>query len=67
MFSARVLAALIDEPAIVTAMHEYMEEQGYAFDIADKRLHHEIYLGGARKVSVEKLKTVIRHPIKQID
>ena len=29
-----------------------------------KRLHHEIYLSDARKVAPEKLKTVIRHPIK---
>ena len=33
-------------------------------DITDKRLHHEIYLSDARKVVPEKLKTVIRHPIK---
>ena len=31
----------------------------------DKRLHHEIYLSDARKVAPEKLKTVIRHPIKK--
>ena len=52
-----------DEPATVSAMHRYMEEQGYALDITDKRLHHEIYLSDARKVAPEKLKTVIRHPI----
>ena len=45
-------------------MHEYMDEQGYALDITDKRLHHEIYLSDARKVVPEKLRTVIRHPIK---
>jgi hypothetical protein len=53
-----------DEPATVAMMHEYMEEQGYALDITDKRLHHEIYLSDARKVAPEKLRTVIRHPIK---
>ena len=53
-----------DEPATVAAMHEFMEEQGYELDITDKRLHHEIYLSDARKVATEKLKTVIRHPIK---
>ena len=31
----------------------------------DKRLHHEIYLSDARKVAPEKLKTVIRHPIRK--
>ena len=54
-----------DEPATVQIMHEYMEAQGYALDITDQRLHHEIYLSDARKVAPEKLKTVIRHPIKE--
>ena len=54
-----------DEPATVAMMHEFMEQQGYELDITDKRLHHEIYLSDARKVTPEKLKTVIRHPIKK--
>ena len=54
-----------DEPATVQMMHEYMEEQGYDLNITDQRLHHEIYLSDARKVAPEKLKTVIRHPIKE--
>ena len=54
-----------DEPATVQIMHEYMEAQGYDLDITDQRLHHEIYLSDARKVTPEKLKTVIRHPIKE--
>ena len=37
----------------------------YDLDITDQRLHHEIYLSDARKVIPEKLKTVIRHPIKE--
>jgi hypothetical protein len=41
-----------------------MEEQGYALDITDQRMHHEIYLSDARRVAPEKLKTVVRHPIK---
>ena len=53
-----------DEPATVELMHKYMEQQGYQLDITDNRMHHEIYLSDARKVSSEKLKTVIRHPIK---
>ena len=51
------------EPATVEAMHAYMEEHGYALDLTEARLHHEIYLSDARKVAPEKLKTVIRHPI----
>lgn len=53
-----------NEPATVEMMHEFMEQQGYTLDITDRRLHHEIYLSDARKVDPEKLKTVIRHPIK---
>ena len=54
-----------DEPATVDAMRRFIEEQGYVLDITDKRLHHEIYLSDARKVQSEKLKTVIRHPIRR--
>lgn len=54
-----------DEPATVSLMHEYMEREGYALDITEQRLHHEIYLSDARKTAPEKLKTVIRHPIRR--
>ena len=54
-----------DEPATITQMHDYMKRQGYVLDITEQRLHHEIYLSDARKVSPEKLKTVVRHPIKR--
>ena len=54
-----------DEPKTVALMHEYIEQQGYALDITNQRLHHEIYLSDARKVAPEKLKTVIRHPIRR--
>ena len=53
-----------DEPATVAMMDRYLEENGYENDINDERLHHEIYLSDARRVAPEKLKTVIRHPIK---
>lgn len=53
------------EPATVELMHRYMEEHGYTLDISDTRRHHEIYLSDARKVEPDKLKTVIRHPIRK--
>ena len=59
------LGAYDDEPATVARMHRFMEEQGYALDITEQRMHHEIYLSDARKVAPEKLKTVIRHPIRK--
>ena len=54
-----------DEPETIALMHEFMEKEGYALDITDKRMHHEIYLSDARRVAPEKLKTVIRHPIRK--
>ncbi len=54
-----------DELKTAALMHEYIEQQGYALDITDERLHHEIYLSDARKVAPEKLKTVIRHPVRK--
>jgi hypothetical protein len=54
-----------NEPATVELMHKYMEENGYVLDITDKRFHHEIYLSDPRKCNENKLKTVIRHPIKK--
>lgn len=54
-----------DEPATVELMHQFMSEQGYELDINDTRRHHEIYLSDARKVAPEKLRTVIRHPIRR--
>ena len=55
-----------DEPATVAAMDKFIADNGYENDISDTRRHHEIYLSDARKVAPEKLKTVIRHPIKKL-
>ena len=54
-----------DEPATVAMMHEHARQQGYVPDITEQRMHHEIYLSDARKVAPEKLKTVIRHPVRK--
>ena len=55
-----------DEPATAAAMDKFIADNGYENDISDTRRHHEIYLSDARKAAPEKLKTVIRHPIKKI-
>ena len=54
-----------DEPATVALMEAFAQENGYEPDFSDARLHHEIYLSDARKVVPEKLKTVIRHPVRK--
>ena len=55
-----------NEPETVAAMDAFLAENGYATDITDTRWHHEIYLSDVRKTVPEKLKTVIRHPIKKL-
>lgn len=55
-----------NEPETVAAMDAFLAENGYANDITDIRWHHEIYLSDVRKTAPEKLKTVIRHPIKKL-
>ena len=54
-----------DEPATIAVMDQFIREQGYENDFSETRMHHEIYLSDARRVAPEKLKTVIRHPIKK--
>lgn len=61
------IGAYDDEPATVARMHAYMQENGYALDITERRLHHEIYLSDARKVAPDKRKTVIRHPVRRVN
>ena len=53
------------EPATIAAMHAFAAAQGYEPDITETRYHHEIYLSDPRKTAAEKLKTVVRHPIKE--
>ncbi len=52
------------EPATIDLMHNYMLTNGYVLDINENRYHHEIYLSDPRKTNSDKLKTVVRHPIK---
>lgn len=54
-----------DEPATVRSMHGYAQKNGYVSDFSDRRLHHEIYLSDPRKCALDKLKTVVRHPIRK--
>lgn len=55
-----------DEPATVAAMEEYAKAQGYVEDFGGDRFHHEIYLSDIRRCKPERLKTVIRHPIRRV-
>ena len=56
-----------DEPATVAAMEEYATAQGYEADFGEGRFHHEIYLSDVRRCKPERLKTVIRQPIRRAE
>lgn len=49
------------EGAAVEHMHQYALAQGY--ELTGK--HHEIYLGDPRSTAPEKLKTVLRNPVRK--
>ena len=54
------------EPESVALMDAFAAGDGYAVDISKTRLHHEIYLSDPRRTAPEKLRTVIRHPVKKL-
>ncbi len=54
-----------DEPKTIVALDEFARQNGYMLDINENRLHHEIYISDPRKVASDKLKTVLRHPIRK--
>ncbi len=56
------------ESRTIAIMEDYLKEKGYVTDFNQEqlRLHHEIYLSDARRISPEKWKTGIRHPIKRV-
>ncbi len=51
-----------DEGPVLNRLHQiWIPENGYVFN----GKHHEIYLNDPRKVAPEKLKTILRQPIKE--
>ncbi len=53
------------EPVTIAGMERYAAENGFVTDISKSRFHHEIYLSDPRRCAPEKLRTVIRHPVKK--
>ena len=53
-----------DEARSIALLEEFILKSGRQVDISASRRHHEIYLGDPRKTAPEKLKTIIRHPVK---
>jgi hypothetical protein len=52
------------EPATVEKMRTFLHENGLQDQVDRGGKHHEIYLGDPRKSAPDKLKTVLRHPVK---
>ncbi|UYQ93168.1 GyrI-like domain-containing protein [Chitinophaga horti] len=50
-----------DEPATVAKMREYMD----AHNVVQHGLHHEIYLTQPGKAAPEKMRTILRFPVKK--
>jgi hypothetical protein len=50
------------EGPTIARLHDFMKENGYTFN----GRHHEIYLGDPRRCQPEKLKTIIRQPVKKV-
>ncbi|HSG25739.1 MAG TPA: GyrI-like domain-containing protein [Anaerolineales bacterium] len=51
-----------EAPTLARLHHEWMPAHGYTFN----GKHHEIYLSDPRRVAPEKLKTVLRQPVRKI-
>lgn len=54
------LGPYADEPATITAMHDFMAGNG----LRPRGMHHEIYLSDPRRTAPEKMKTILRQPVK---
>lgn len=52
------------ETTTIEKMRQFAEAQGYVVDLSEERLHHEIYLSDPRRTAEEKLKTVLRLPVR---
>jgi hypothetical protein len=54
------------EPATVDRMRAYLQANSCKDLVGLGGKHHEIYLGDPRRADPSKLKTVLRHPVKQM-
>lgn len=55
-----------DEPYTVERLHDFIRDQGLLLDMDDQsRRHHELYLSDPRKIAPDKLKTLLRLPVKR--
>jgi hypothetical protein len=50
-----------EEAPTIERLHDFVAAQGYEL----RGRHHEIYLGDPRRTAPERLKTVVRHPVRE--
>ena len=53
------------EPETIRIMERYREQRGFKPDFTRTRHHHEIYLSSPQRTAPEKMKTILRYPIKR--
>jgi hypothetical protein len=53
------------EPASIEQIDRFIKAHDLIDDCGAERRHHEIYLSDPRKCAPERMKTVLRHPIRQ--
>jgi hypothetical protein len=54
------------EPATVAKMQAFMQANGCQDQVGSGGKHHEIYLGDPRRADPARLKTILRHPVKNM-
>jgi hypothetical protein len=59
------LGSFDDEPKTLKVIDSFIADHNLVNDINDVRKHHEIYLSDPRKTTPEKMKTVLRIPVKR--
>jgi len=54
------------EPTTVDRMKEFMKANGLKDNVGPKGKHHEIYWSDPRKAAPDKMKTILRHPVRRV-
>jgi hypothetical protein len=54
------------EPATIERMRAFALENGYKDNLGPNGKHHEIYMSDPRRVAPDKMKTVLRHPVRKV-
>jgi hypothetical protein len=60
------IGTIEEEARTIATMKKYIEKNNLANDINWERKHHEIYISDFREAGKEKIKKVLRIPVKEI-